>query len=301
MNHKIHHLLLLIIFIISANTLLSQESSNDTSYWHPEGDFDLSFSQVGLNNWSGGGQSSITVAGFFEARWDYEKEKNQWNNSISLGYGLIRQRELSEEFRKSDDELSLTSNYTRRLTRNWRLSMLLDLKSQMAPGYVYQKTQDNAEKRNRTSNFFAPAYLVTSAGFEFQPGKEFALLISPLSGKTTFVLDRKISREARYGVDSGQKVRQELGINLNTKIRWKVFKNVDFKSTLNLFDGYADLLKVDVNWQTQLLLKVNRFLSTTVSTNLVYDEDIDILRDDGTTGPAVQFKEVVGVGIHIEF
>jgi hypothetical protein len=43
-------------------------------------------------------------------------------------------------------------------------------------------------------------------------------------------------------------------------------------------------------------MKVNKYINVSLSTNLIYDQDIQITRKDETVGPAVQFKEVLAVG-----
>lgn len=62
---------------------------------------------------------------------------------------------------------------------------------------------------------------------------------------------------------------------------------------------------VDVNWSTLTTFKVNKFISATLSTQLIYDDDIKVLRttgdQKGTVGPDVQFKQVLGVGFTYKF
>jgi len=54
-------------------------------------------------------------------------------------------------------------------------------------------------------------------------------------------------------------------------------------------------------------MKVNKYISATVSTQLIYDHDIPIAVDndnDGindSVGPRAQFKEVIGVGLSYKF
>ena len=43
-------------------------------------------------------------------------------------------------------------------------------------------------------------------------------------------------------------------------------------------------------------MAINKWFSTTLTTNLVYDDDVKIAQKDGTKGPRVQFKEILGVG-----
>jgi hypothetical protein len=64
---------------------------------------------------------------------------------------------------------------------------------------------------------------------------------------------------------------------------------------------------MDVNWECLLTMKVNKFISATLGTQLIYDDDIAIAidnNDDGITdesGPRVQFKEILAVGFSYKF
>ena len=40
---------------------------------------------------------------------------------------------------------------------------------------------------------------------------------------------------------------------------------------------------------------INKWFSTTLTTNLMYDDDVKIVQKDGTKGSRVQFKEILGV------
>jgi hypothetical protein len=77
---------------------------------------------------------------------------------------------------------------------------------------------------------------------------------------------------------------------------------------LDLFSNYQNNPQnIDVSWETIIGLKVNRFITTTITTHLIYDDDIDIgvdRNDDGVidgSGPRTQFKEVIGVGLNVKF
>ncbi len=60
---------------------------------------------------------------------------------------------------------------------------------------------------------------------------------------------------------------------------------------------------IDVNWEVLLNMKVNKYITASISTQLVYDNDIEIGIDstgDGvidSSGPRTQFKEVIAVGV----
>jgi len=48
-------------------------------------------------------------------------------------------------------------------------------------------------------------------------------------------------------------------------------------------------------------MKINKFLTANITTNLLYDDDIMIKDADGNIGPRVQFKEILGVGLTFKF
>ena len=85
-------------------------------------------------------------------------------------------------------------------------------------------------------------------------------------------------------------------------------RTATFQSKLDLFSNYLDKPQnIDVNWENLIDLKVNRLISVSIFTHLVYDDDIDIITDDSATGnpvnkgPRVQFKETLGVGLAFKF
>lgn len=294
---------------ISALTLFSfynlkaQEADttkSDTSYWDVGGNLNLNFSQVALSNWTGGGESSISLAGSFNFAADYEKGKNSWKNNLDIAYGIIRQGDPKfNDFRKTDDELAFVTKYTRNIKKSLSFSALLDFRTVMTNGYEFGVDSAGNSERTRISYFLNPAYVITSVGVEWVPSKRFQALLSPLTGKTTITTDTAFG--TRYGVDQGRQVRQEFGSNLNIVIQTPILKNVDFRSTLNLFSAYVEPAEIDVDWKTQLVLKVNDYLNTTFSTHLIYDEDVDIEQADDTVGPATQFKQVLAVGFGLKF
>ena len=80
-------------------------------------------------------------------------------------------------------------------------------------------------------------------------------------------------------------------------------KNVKMTSSLGLFSNFMkNPENIDINWDLLVLMKVNKFITVTINTNLIYDDDITITQDkngDGINeinGPRVQFKEIIGLG-----
>ena len=88
----------------------------------------------------------------------------------------------------------------------------------------------------------------------------------------------------------------------------EIMENVSFGTKIDLFSNYLKKPQnIDVNWETLLNMQANNFVTATISTNLIYDDDIKIEVDtnnDGIIdhrGPRIQFKEVLSVGLTVKF
>ncbi len=275
----------------------------DTSYWTAGGLNSITFSQVSLNNWAAGGQNSVSINGYVGLFADLRKERQTWENSIDLAYGLVKQGDV--DFTKSDDKLNFVTKYGYQINNNnqkWFFSGLLDFKTQFTNGFA------TVERDSVISRFMAPGYLVLGLGVDYKPSKVFSINYVPVTGKFTFVMDDQLSALGAYGVDPGSRTRAELGSFLRVKIKDEIFKNVKVDSRLELFTNYVENFgNIDVNWQNGFVFKVNGWLTTNFFTQLIYDDDIKIEvdnNDDGTideVGPRVQFKSVLGVGATFTF
>ncbi len=296
---KIKLLILIGLGLLINNTYAQDTIAADTS-WKKGGIVSLSFAQVSLNNWAGGGQSSVAVNGFLNLFANYQKGVHSWENNLDLGYGIIQQG--SQDFRKSDDKIDFTSKYGRKASKNWYYTALLNFKSQFAPGYNYP---DDSVK---ISDFLAPGYVLASLGMDYKPSDMFSLYVSPITGKFTIVTDSVLSNAGAFGVDPGEKLRSEFGGYVKIKFIKDIFENVNLQSKLELFSNYSNNPEnIDVNWETILAMKVNKFLTANVSATLVYDDDIDIVVDRDAAGlatkvgPRTQFKEVLSIGLAYKF
>ncbi len=280
-----------LILFISLNILNAQETDTiKTTPWKYGTVLNATFSQVSLSNWAGGGENSLSLSGLSNSNINHEKDMISWENTFEFAYGIIKQGDASVE--KSDDKINIASRFGRKIDAVWKISASMDFLSQFSPGYERFTDQvTNEEKQILISKFMSPGYITSSIGIEYKPREEFFVLVSPLTGKTTIVLDDSLSNAGAFGVDPGDKIRNELGSFLKSMLKVPVMENITFQTKLNLFSGYENPDKVDVSWETLLLLRVNKYITTNFNTHLIYDEDV-------TT--EVQFKEVLSVGVVFE-
>ena len=67
-------------------------------------------------------------------------------------------------------------------------------------------------------------------------------------------------------------------------VRKRLVENVTVSSNLNLFSAYQEPENIDLNFQTTVVLRVNKFLAANVALQLVYDDDINVVREDRQLG-----------------
>jgi hypothetical protein len=264
--------------------------------WQKGGLFSIGFNQVSLTNWAAGGQNSLSGNSLFNLFADYKKESLTWNSSLDLGYGLMKQG--SDGVIKTDDKIDLFSKAGLRASEHWNYAGLLNFKTQMTPGYNYPN--DSVE----ISNFLAPAYLLGALGMDYVPNENFTLFLAPVTGKITFVNDQVLADAGAFGVDPGKKSRTEFGGYIRALYKRDITETIAFQTKADFFSNYLDNPeKIDVNWETLLMMKVGQFITVSFATHLIYDYDIkfDTTGDGEGDADKVQFKQLLGVGLSYKF
>jgi len=299
---KITIVLSLALALTGINPAASGQDADTTQGWHKSGVFSLNMSQANFTNWAAGGQNSLALNGLVNLGANYRMGKSAWDNALIIGYGKMVQKGNDLGWMKTDDRIDFQSKYGRKATEKWFYSGLMSFKTQMDNGYNYPDTD------NKISGLLSPAYLLFSLGMDYKPNPYFSVFLSPLPSKNTIVMDDDLSMAGAFGVEPGKNFRPELGAYANIAYKKdEIVKNVNFMTKLDLFTNYLkNPQNIDISWEALLVLKVNEFISATVNTLLLYDDDILIKIDEGSEGEPVlgkraQFKEVIGVGFTYKF
>ena len=307
-----------LLFIVALFSILPLYSQDSIKTWTRGGLASININQVSLVNWAAGGENSFSGTVLFNTFLNYKKGRVVWDNSLDLGYGLIKLGE--RPLQKNEDRIILNSKYGKQMVSKFYFSTLLNFRSQFAPGYNFPNDSVAVSK------FLAPAFLIVSVGVDYRPTNYFSLYLSPATGKFTFVNDQLLANAGMYGVDAaeldasgnivrrGKTFRAEFGAYLSAKFEKNIMENVSIKSILDLFNNYTDKNEenrgnIDVNWETNINLKVNKYISTTLFTHLIYDHDIHVplysevggVRMVTGKGRRIQFKEVFGVSFGYKF
>jgi hypothetical protein len=286
------------------------KSAADTSskHWKKGGTISLNGQEVSLTNWAAGGQGAISVGGLTNLFFNYHKGKIIWNTNINLAYGVIKNG-TSKTWLKTDDRIQLTSKVGREAFKKAYYSALFDFKTQFAPGYNYPN--DSV----KISNFMAPAYGLLALGMDFEIDPSLSFFVSPATARVTYVGDNTLAKQGAYGVQAEvlgangavvtpyKNIRYQFGGYAKVQFQKNIMQNVAFGTMVEAFSDYLNHPEnLYINWTTLLSMKVNKLISATFSTQLIYDPAVKIKQADGSlVGPRVQFKQVLGVGFSYKF
>ena len=288
--------------------------NNDTILgWKRGGIINIGLSQTSLTNWAAGGQNSVALNGLLSLFAHKKTKKALWENYLDLGYGLLKQGN-NADWRKTDDKIDLTSKYGYQTSSKWYTAGLFNFKTQMTEGVNYV----NDSVKTKISNFLAPGYLLGALGMEYKTDG-FSAFIAPVTAKATIVADQTLADAGAFGVEKatfdsfgnitarGKNIRQEFGGYLKIMYKKDIMTNIAFQTKAEFFSNYLNNPQnIDVNWETLLSMKVNNFISVTVGTTLIYDDDIkiSIYNNNGevvSNGPRTQFKQILSAGLTYKF
>lgn len=310
---------LLFMFFVSqlffSQTLVTESDTipRDTTYWTKKNIAGLDFSQIAFMNWNAGGNSSVSglLKGDFGRK--YIRGNVLWNNEMMLRYGINKQE--GRELRKTDDAFSFLSNYgyKKEPNSNWYYSARFSFNTQFTNGYAYPNID------NPISRLFAPAYIFLGVGSEYNK-KELNLnfYFSPLTSKTTLVLDRRLADLGSFGVTKavydeegnllrrGRRSRNEFGMLFNSYWKKEIYKNMNLEHRLSLYSDYINNFgNIDVDWQLGVDMVVNQYVKANIGLHLIYDDDIkakeEINGEQVAVGPKIQLKQALGIGVTYSF
>lgn len=285
-----------------------------TSRWTNKNVIGIDLSEVAFINWNAGGSNSVSGLAELNLARNYTDGKTNWRNTVRARFGVNSQQGL--KVRKTDDQLEIKSeyNYRKDTVSNWFYSARFSFNTQFTNGYNYPNT------KNTISRFMAPAYIFTGVGFEYGKSIEnFSLYASPLTYRSTFVLDQDLANRGAFGVrealldadgniiKEGENVRNELGILLSSSFRTEILENINLINDLRLYTDYLNSFgNVDVDWELNLNFKVNTYVVAKVGSHLKYDNDVKLTQNnaDGeeiVVGARTQWKQQLGIGVIVDF
>ena len=307
--------LLLLAFIpkSGAQVLITTTLPDSITYWERTNAVGLDINEIAFVNWSVGGNNSVSVLAKGNFTRKYARKNVNWLNELIVKYGINSQE--GQELRKTDDQFTFNSTfgYRRDTISNWYYSAKFNFNTQFSNGYTYPNTTD------AISAPLAPAFIFLGIGTEYIR-KDIGLnvYLSPLTDKTTLVLDQELANQGAFGVEAavkdeegniikeGKTSRTEVGILVTNQLKRQIFKNIMLDQRLTLYTDYLNNFgNIDVNFEFHLDMTVNQYVKANIGANIIYDHDIkateEIAGELVTVGPKIQLKQMLGVGLSYTF
>ena len=280
------------------------------------------FGQTALWTWAAGGYNNYTLAASIDASANYQKDKISFTNRLQLDYGFMYSAD-KPLLQKTKDRIYFESKWSRESTvKHLSISSNFDFKTQFNNNYKYPtpKNEDGNEPtqedwlkaRLLTSGLLSPAYTNFGVGLLWTPKPWLSVNFSPLTADFVIVNDPTL--RSTYGMELKEEgldksdgnnykpLRFGLGAQLKVDGKWVINDVFNYTTQLVLFSNYLNKPQnMRVNWDNKVFWKLTKFFAFTVSTNLIYDENVKVKEIDGTKYPAVQFKEFVEFGFTYTF
>lgn len=253
-------------------------------HWSVLGKNSLMFNQAAFSNWVGGGANNIGWLAGTDYNITYEKGKDLWENIIVLNYGQNNTQGIG--MRKTQDVINVSTNYGRQFSKSWYLSGGAGLLTQFAAGYE----DGNNPEAKKISNFMAPGYLNFGLGITYRPNDNLTVTMRPANARWTLVLDKELQLAGNYGLkQDGDSSLLQFGFLGTALYKVKLMENVSLTNTASVFSNYLDHPdRLVLAYGAVLNLKVNKFLSSNVAVDVLYDHN-QIQK--------TQLKQTLGIGL----
>lgn len=268
---------------------------DSSKVWNTGGQFDLNLAQGSQSNWAAGGDDfSFSINSYLGLYGFYKKGRYNWDNTLDLNYGFLNTTSLGS--RKNDDRVDLLSKAGYQIAPKLSLAALFNFHSQFSKGYNY----NTDGSKELLSDFLAPGYVLVSLGLDYKPVEGLSVFVSPITSRWTMVRNDSLSAKGAYGVEPGEKSRNEIGAFASINYLQNLSKTIIYKGRLDLFSNYQhNPQNVDVLFNNMFTAKLSKVLAASVSLDMIYDDDVKLFGPNHDS-PAWQFKSLIGVGMSVK-
>jgi len=267
----------------SVKKIQKKEKEELIKEWTVDGRFTFLFNQASFTNWTAGGENN--VAGNIGVNYDFNfrNKKIKWDNKIIAVYGSSHVS--NQGYRKTDDRFEYNSVLALKTTKRWYFSFFTNLITQFSRGFDYSQ-----DPKKEVSSVFSPAYLGFGPGILWRKNENMRVNIAPATSRFTFV-SKPFS--GQYGVLEGKTSTYGLGFNMSAFLKFQLMEELTMENIIALYSNYLrNPQNVDVNYQINFLVSVNKYLSTNLTLHVIADNN---------ASRRVQFREVFGLGLNYTF
>ncbi len=277
--------MLLVLIACNFVSFAQDKQEKTPSNWTKKGVFTFLANQSSFSNWQAGGQNNF--AGNVGVNYDFNYKNGDWNwdNKFIAAYGLTKIKGAPTQ--KTDDRVEFNSLLGKKASGYWFYSAFFNFKTQMDTGL------DPATQSVKISHFFSPAFFQFGSGMLWKKSDNLKVNFAPATSKLILVHDHFTEFTTSFGVEKGATSRYELGAAVNGYYKFNLMENVSVENILNLYTNYLeDPQNVDMDYQLNVVMKINKVLSTNFAFQTIYD-------DNAFRG--FQTKQIIGLGLNYGF
>lgn len=288
---------LVITFLLFAGIVATAQEQDSTKVWTRGGNVSFLFNQSTFDNWMAGGENNFSGNLGLNYDFNYKKGNWSWDNKIIAEYGIVKTKNAEFE-KKTNDRVEFNSVLGKKASDYWYYSFFLNFKTQFTKGYEYGTDANGKEIRTEHTETFSPAYLTFGPGMLWKKSDNLKVNLAPATSKITFVNSDYTSGDgyvdgSYFGVDADKSMRYELGFYASGYYKFNAMENVSIENILSLYSNYLeDIQNVDVDYQLNVVMTINKYLSANFSFQTIYD-------DNAFRG--FQTRQVFGVGVNYGF
>ena len=255
----------------------------------------FNFNQAYFSNWISGGESALTFLYGLDYNFNYSDRNGLvWDSNLLLSIGTTY-ISGNKFLKKADDRFEIGSLLGKQINQYWNYSGLLNLKTQLLPGYRFY-SEEGVEKREQVSQFLSPLIVQAGLGWYYKKSNNLRVNLSPVTGRAIIVSKKyteNIAEDAKYfGVDANKRAKLFFGASITGFYKREIMKNIFWENNFSIYVNYLEKTQnVDFEWNANIRFKVNSKVSGNFVLHLLYDDDL--LSE-------LQLRELLGLGINID-
>jgi hypothetical protein len=279
----------------------SDEPADTTEGFQYELTGRFSGSQAAYRNWQEGGLNTLSFGATLDGVAEEDDGRWQQRHDARLAFGLLTTEadEEGEPIRKTDDLIRAESNFRYAgsgFFRRFKPTLSARVRTQFARGFDYtenpfsEEPLASREPPVQTSAFLAPGTFVETLGLTYAPKDWYTVSLSAASKQTVV---REEDLRVLYDVDPDRLARVEAGAEIAATVDRQLAENVRYQSSATVFYAVGQIEEPpDALWENYITMRINSWLTTNLEFVALFDDN---------TSDAIQLKEVLSVGVTVDF
>ena len=268
------------------------------NFWKFAGSSALQFMQSYFSdNWYQGGEKNYMCNLDVTLRANYnDQRKITWENTLDIQLGFqTTESDKNRTFRPNHNLLRYTFNGGYKAWKSWYYSLLVILKTQIAP--TYQKNTDNI-----TSEFLAPLEVTVAPGMKYEIAwgkkKRFTgqLNIAPLAMNIKYVKNDDLVKN--FGIEEGKNQKTTFGPNITLNTRCQITKQIVWTNRMYWMSNFDYHVW---EWENTIEFAVTKLITTRLYLYPRFDNSNDKYRENSRFNTYMMFKEWLSIGLTYSF